>query len=79
MMFGKPVVVNRGTSMEEKVKTLNCGLIVEDSSPESLAGALRYLREKPTLARQMGENGRRAYERFYDWKFMTDRLAKLYQ
>jgi hypothetical protein len=27
----------------------------------------------------MGENGRRAYERFYDWKFMTDRLAKLYQ
>ena len=79
MMFGKPVVVNRGTSMEEKVRTLNCGLVVEDGSPESTAGALRFLREEPALARQMGENGRRAYERLYDWRFMTDRLAKLYQ
>jgi glycosyltransferase involved in cell wall biosynthesis len=79
MMLGKPVVVNRGTSMEEKVRTFHCGLVVEDGSLESLAGALRFLREKPSMARQMGENGRRAYEKFYDWKFMTERLAKLYQ
>lgn len=79
MMLGKPVVVNRGTAMEEKVRTFNCGLVVEDGSPESLADALCFLREKPTLARQMGESGRRAYEKLYDWKFMTDRLAKLYQ
>lgn len=79
MMLGKPVVVNRGTCMEEKVRTVNCGLVVENGSPESLAGALRFLREKPSVARQMGENGRRAYEKFYDWKFMTERLAKLYQ
>lgn len=79
MMLGKPVVVNRGTSMEEKVRTFNCGLVVEDGSLESLAGALRFLRQKPSLARQMGENGRCAYEKFYDWKFMTERLAKLYQ
>jgi glycosyltransferase involved in cell wall biosynthesis len=79
MMLGKPVVVNRGTSMEYKVRTLNCGLVVEDCSPESLAGALSLLREKPALARQMGENGRRAYERFYDWKIMRGKLARLYQ
>ncbi len=79
MMLGKPVVVNKGTSMEEKVRKLNCGLVVEDGSPKSLASALRFLREKPILARQMGENGRRAYERLYDWKFMAERLAKLYQ
>ena len=79
MMLGKPVVVIRGTSMEEKVRTLNCGLVVENGSPESLAGALRFLMEEPTLARQMGENGRRAFLRFYDWKFMIERLAKLYQ
>ncbi len=79
MMLGKPVVVNRGTSMEEKVRTINCGLVVENGNPESLASALRFLREKPSTARQMGENGRRAYEKFYDWKFMTERLAKVYQ
>ena len=79
MMLGKPVVVNRGTAMEEKVRTINCGLVVENGNPESLAGALRFLREKPSMARQMGENGRRAYEKFYDWKLMTERLAKLYQ
>jgi glycosyltransferase involved in cell wall biosynthesis len=79
MMLGKPVVVNRGTSMEEKVRTFHCGLVIENGNPESLAGALRFLREKPSMARQMGENGRRAYEEFYDWKFMTERLAKLYQ
>jgi len=79
MMLGKPVVVNRGTSMEEKVRTFHCGLVIENGNLESLAGALRFLREKPSMARQMGENGRRAYEEFYDWKFMTERLAKLYQ
>lgn len=79
IMLGKPVVVNRGTSMEEKVRAVNCGLVVEDGNPESLAGALRLLREKPSMAQQMGENGRRAYEKFYDWKFMTERLAKIYQ
>jgi glycosyltransferase involved in cell wall biosynthesis len=78
MMLGKPVVVNRGTSMEEKVRTYNCGLVVENGNPESLASALRFLREKPSMARQMGENGRRAFEKLYDWKFMTERLANLY-
>ena len=78
MMLGKPVVVNRGTSMEEKVRTFNCGLVIENAEPESLTSTLRYLRENPGMARQMGENGRRAYEKFYDWKFMTERLAKLY-
>jgi glycosyltransferase involved in cell wall biosynthesis len=48
-------------------------------APESLAGALRFLVEEPDLARQMGENGRRAFEKTYDWKFMTERLAKLYE
>lgn len=79
MMLGKPVVVNRGTSMEEKVRTFNCGLVTENAEPESLTNALRFLRENPGMARQMGEDGRRAYEKFYDWKFMTERLAKLYQ
>lgn len=79
MMLGKPVVVNRGTSMEEKVKTFNCGLVTENAEPESLTNALCFLRENPGIARMMGENGRRAYEKFYDWKFMTERLAKLYQ
>jgi glycosyltransferase involved in cell wall biosynthesis len=79
MMLGKPVVVIRGTSMDEKVRTFKCGLVVENGDPESLAGALRFLMEEPDLARQMGENGRRAYENLYDWKFMTERLAKLYQ
>jgi glycosyltransferase involved in cell wall biosynthesis len=60
MMLGKPVVVIQGTSMDEKVRTINCGLVVEDGDPESLAGALCFLRDEPGLARQMGENGRRA-------------------
>jgi glycosyltransferase involved in cell wall biosynthesis len=65
--------------MEEKVKTFNCGLVTENAEPESLTNALCFLRENPGIARMMGENGRRAYEKFYDWKFMTERLAKLYQ
>jgi glycosyltransferase involved in cell wall biosynthesis len=79
MMLGKPIVVNRGTSMEEKVRRFNCGLVAENAEPESLTSALRFLRENPGMARQMGENGRRAYESFYDWRFMSERLAKLYQ
>jgi glycosyltransferase involved in cell wall biosynthesis len=79
MMLGKPVVVNLGTSIDEKVRAINCGLVVEKCDPESFAGALRFLVGEPDLARQMGENGRRAFERSYDWKFMTERLAKLYE
>ncbi len=79
MMLGVPVVVARGTNMDEMIAKADCGLIVEYGSVDDLDNALTRLCLEPQLRRTLGENGRRAYENTYSWRKMQDRLLRLYE
>jgi glycosyltransferase involved in cell wall biosynthesis len=48
------------------VQTHRAGLVVAPKDTDALAGALRRLRDNPSLRAELGENGRRAAERFFD-------------
>ncbi len=79
MMTGKPILVTKGTAMADIVGKDNCGLVVDCNSVEEIKEAIVRLKEAPELCRQLGANGRKAYEQRYNWEIMKQRLITLYQ
>lgn len=78
MMCGKPIIVNEGVATADKVREENCGLVVPYGDYEALKEAVLLLKNNPELRKELGENGRRAYEAKYNWKIMEERLLDLY-
>lgn len=78
MMCSTPIIVNEETSMAEIVKQNNCGLIVPYNNCALLKESILKLKENPQMCLNMGENGRKAFEREYNWQVMSQRLIELY-
>jgi len=79
MMCRKPILVSEGTTMADIVRKWNCGIVVNCGDVTEIRSAIVKLKDNPELCRQLGANGRKAYEQKYDWKFMEQRLTSLYQ
>jgi glycosyltransferase involved in cell wall biosynthesis len=79
MMAGKPILVSKGTVMADIVKKENCGLVVDCGDVDEIRQAIIRLKESPELCRQLGANGRKAYEQKYNWGIMEQRLLTLYR
>jgi len=79
MMLAKPIVVAADTNMDRIIAQANCGCVIPYGDVAALEKALTYLVENPSIAREMGENARRAYETSYNWNLMHRRLIELYR
>lgn len=79
MMLGKPIIVARGTHMDQIIESVDCGLAVEYGKPADLEAALGQLQNDLELRQRLGVNARRAYDTQYSWICMQERLLKLYQ
>jgi glycosyltransferase involved in cell wall biosynthesis len=78
MACGKPILVNDNTRLAELVRTHNCGLVVPYGDVDSLRAALSNLRDNESLAKELGANGLKAYEKYYNWDIMEDRLRMFF-
>lgn len=76
MMFKIPVITN---VVEEIVQENNCGLIVEYGNIELLSNAIVTMRDNPMLRKKLGENGRHAFEKQYNWSCMERVLLTVYR
>lgn len=77
MMFGKPIIVNDETSMADIVRNEECGIIVHFGDVQSIKNALKALKNS-SLCEKLGENGRNAYEKKYNWDIMERRILTAY-
>lgn len=62
MAVAKPMILGVRGESAEIVGGAGAGILVEPESPEELSAAVHRLRVDPELARELGENGRRAAE-----------------
>ena len=60
------------------IEGANCGLLVDPRDSQAFASKLLYLKENPDMCRQMGENGKAAIEREYNWRSEEERLFVFY-
>ncbi len=78
MLVGLPVVASDFPLYKEIVDGNRCGLTVDPSSPKEIARAIKYLIEHTKEGRKMGENGRKAILRKYNWKRESRKLLEIY-
>lgn len=79
MMCRKPIIVNDGNTMADKVRKINCGLVVPYGDIRAIKEAIITLMENPELCKRLGENGREAYEKQYSWDIMESRIVEAYK
>ena len=76
---GVPVVASDTGDVKQIVDDCNCGIIVDETKPESICAGLRTLIEDPGLRREMAKNGLRAIQETYNWEQMGGRLLAIYR
>jgi glycosyltransferase involved in cell wall biosynthesis len=75
MMCGIPIITNVAT---EVVEETDCGIILKDTNIPSIKAAVLSLRDDIELCKRLGNNGRRAFVRKYNWTKMEDKLYEIY-
>ncbi|WP_270180125.1 glycosyltransferase family 4 protein [Alkalihalobacillus sp. CinArs1] len=79
MSAGIPVIASNFPLWKEIVETNNCGICVDPLNIDDVSNAMIWLKENPEKAKEMGENGRRAVEQYYNWDKESERLVALYE
>lgn len=79
MALGLPVVTSDFALYRDVVERHDCGFCIPPDDPVRLVESLTYLIEHPDEARAMGERGRRAVERTYNWSSEAQKLLGFYQ
>jgi glycosyltransferase involved in cell wall biosynthesis len=78
MAAGVPVIASDFLACREVVEEARCGLFVDPRNAKQIADAMHYLLAHPEEARAMGERGREAILRKFNWSREQETLLELY-
>ena len=73
-----PVIVSNVGGLPEVVENNITGFIVEKENPVAASEAIEKLMLEPDLRNQMGTNGRKRVEKFYNWNDCVDQMINIY-
>lgn len=79
MAAGIPVLCTASVLWKQIIEANDCGICVDPYDIDAIANAINYLLDNPDIARQMGENGRRAVLEEYNWSVEEKKLLALYR
>lgn len=79
MMAGLPIICTDFDLWKEMVETYHCGICVTPEDTEGVTNAIRFLLDNPDEARRMGENGRQAVQKEFNWSVAEKKLLALYE
>ena len=78
MCAGVPVIASDFPLWREIVQGAGCGLLVDPLNPQAIAQAIEFVLTHPREAAAMGQRGREAVGRRYNWETEEKKLLKLY-
>ena len=79
MAAGIPVIASHFPLWRHIVEGNQCGVCVDPASPKSIAAAIDFIVLNPERAQRMGENGRKAVARDYNWLAESAKLIRFYE
>lgn len=78
MAAGVPVIASDFPVWRQIVDEEGCGLLVDPMDPQAIANAICWIIEHPDEAQVMGERGRNAIMKKYNWENESGTLFKFY-
>jgi glycosyltransferase involved in cell wall biosynthesis len=79
MSAGIPVIASDFPLWRAIVADSDCGLLVNPLDPKHIAGAIDELLCNPERACRLGQNGRKAVEKQYNWEIEEQKLLGFYE
>jgi glycosyltransferase involved in cell wall biosynthesis len=79
MFCGLPVIASNFSNLRQIIKNTECGLCVDPKRPDQAARAILHLLARPKLREQLGENGRNAVLKTYNWEMEEKKLLDVYR
>ncbi len=79
MAAGLPVIASDFPLWRQIVEGNGCGYCIGPGNAALLGATVEYLLGRDELRDEMGANGRRAVEKFYNWAVEEKRLLQLYE
>lgn len=78
MAAGLPVICSNNRIWSEIIQKHECGISLDPEDIGEISNAITKLIESPSLALEMGTNGRYAVKHEYNWKTQEKKLISLY-
>ncbi len=78
MSAGLPVIASNFPLLKQIIEDAECGLLVNPMDPKAIAEAMWWILEHPAEAEAMGQGGRQAVLREYNWDVEAVKLIDLY-
>ena len=78
MSAGLPIIASNFPLLKQIIKDEGCGLLVDPMDPKAIAAAMRWILDHPAEAEAMGQRGRQAVLREYNWDAEAIKLIDLY-
>lgn len=78
MMKGKTVICSDGCGVSEYLNDNENALIFPSNSIEALKEKMEYVIENRKMSKEIGEKGRRIYEKYYSDQIMEETVIKLF-
>jgi glycosyltransferase involved in cell wall biosynthesis len=78
MAASAPVIVSPVASWKRLVEEVGCGIVLEETTAQAVADAIRHLLAHPEEAEAMGRRGRAAVMERFDWTAEGERLVAFY-
>lgn len=79
MEAGLPFICTDYVLWMDIIDKYQCGIYVKPGEVNEIKKAILFLINNPSIAYKMGQNGRRAIEAEFNWKFHENRLLKAYE
>ncbi|MCE0506586.1 glycosyltransferase family 4 protein [Roseivivax sp. GX 12232] len=80
MAAGLPVLVSKyARYVSEIVTEAQCGIIIDSEDPAAVAREIRALAADPARTRQLGQNGRKALQKKFNWDSEFSKLSEGYK
>jgi len=78
MKFGLPVICSDLRLWKEIIETYQCGIAVNPEDEQEVLTAIKTIITNPALAREMSDNGKRAFLEKYNWDTQIPNLLAVY-